>query len=70
VSENGKDKKGDEDMLARVHEASASALRKPRRKRTSLLSSATDETFKEMNELTKRNRGLSNLTYKDLDREE
>lgn len=63
--------KEEKDMLAHVDEISIDkVLRKPKNKRTNLLSSATEKTFNTMNELTKKNRGLSNLTYKKLYREE
>ncbi len=68
---SGKNKKGDEDMLAHADKISSqNALRKPKIKRTNLLSSSTDETFKTMNEISKKQRGLSNLTYKKLFGEE
>lgn len=68
---NSNNDKGDDDMLARVDEFPENVIsRKQKREKTNLLASAQEETFKTMNELTKRNRGLSNLTYKDLRREE
>lgn len=44
--------------------------RKPRVKRSNLISSMTTEEFKMMNENSKNVNGLSNLTYKQLYSEE
>lgn len=66
-----KDDKEEKDMLAHVDERPMNnVLRRPKNKRTNLLSSATDETFKTLNEITKKQRGLSNLTLKKMRREE
>ncbi|WP_335871946.1 hypothetical protein [Bacillus sp. 2205SS5-2] len=40
--------------------------RKPKNKRTNLLSTATPSDLKTLNEKTKKNRGISNLTYKKV----
>ncbi len=62
----------EKDMLAQVEENATnnSALRKPKNKRTNLLSFTTPDQFKIINEKTKKNRGLSNLTYKRVFGEE
>lgn len=57
--------KGEEekDMLAQVEKGCTNYLRKPKNKRTNLLSSTSPEQLRTINEKTKKNRGLSNLTY-------
>lgn len=57
----------EKEMLAQIENVDVkNTLRKPKRKRTNLLSSATDDTFKIMNEISKKNRGISNLTHKNV----
>jgi hypothetical protein len=55
----------EKDMLAQVENdvTNNSHLRKPKNKRTNLLSSTTPDQLRIINEKTKKNRGLSNLTY-------
>lgn len=61
-------RKGEKKMLA-ITEAKVTP-RKPRVKRSNLISSMTTEDFKMMNENSKNVNGLSNLTYKQLYSEE
>ena len=64
---NYKNNGGNDDMFARANEKSLpKKLSKQKTKRTQLLSVAMDQTFKTMNDISKNQRGLSNLTYQDL----
>lgn len=65
------DKEEKKAMLPQVDKPPMNSVSgKSKNKRTNLLSSATEETLKTVNEMTKKQRGLSNLTYKQLYREE
>lgn len=62
--------KEEEEMLAQYDAIEYTSLRKPKTKRSNLLASATSETLKIVNEKTKKNRSLSNITYGRLYGEE
>ncbi len=56
--------KEERDMRTAVNKLSERNVpRKPKNNRKNLLSSATDETIKITNYITKKQRGLGNLTY-------